>query len=462
MISHTRVPITILHQHEEKQRVTPLIMEESEIKRRTNTGSSDSSEASMTSESSAKSLVGKNLPGGRSKWSQSTNWERILWVLKIPLRTTLCMSLLTVFFFTYHGFMLPVLWARRFWPRLYWFYEGKLYRWLQAFIASWGITAGYSVYEYGDDIKDLCEERVLVMCNHQSTADVPTIFAILQNKGVASRKTLWLMDQMFRWTPFGIVGQMHGDYFVRQGKETRHLEPLRLKEHLKDVYWDRDRRWVILFPEGGFYYKRIETSQAYGKKHGFPHTEWTTLPRQGCVKAILEEIGPRESDDNDNLQKSRSNSKLKLIKDTVDALREKKYIKQTRPPIKYVLDMTIAYPNGEPLSLMTLSLGTREECDIAVNYKIYRADEVPFEDEDKLRDWMYQVYVEKDKLLDNYYREGMFTAGEEGVLVGFSWTKIVFQYIFWFTSAYILAYVYWWLLKIPFGMASHILYAIIG
>lgn len=28
-------------------------------------------------------------------------------------------------------------------PRLYWFYEGKLYSWLQAFIGYAGYTAGY-------------------------------------------------------------------------------------------------------------------------------------------------------------------------------------------------------------------------------------------------------------------------------------------------------------------------------
>lgn len=45
------------------------------------------------------------------------------------------------------------------------------------------------VYEYGDDVSRYCEEeRVLLMCNHQSTADVPTLMAVLQSKGVASRK----------------------------------------------------------------------------------------------------------------------------------------------------------------------------------------------------------------------------------------------------------------------------------
>lgn len=66
---------------------------------------------------------------------------------------------------------------------------------------------------------------------------------------------------MFRWTPFGIIAQMHGDYFIKQGKSTREKELIRLKDHLRKVFWDRDRRWIILFPEGGFYYKRIQSSQ---------------------------------------------------------------------------------------------------------------------------------------------------------------------------------------------------------
>lgn len=32
------------------------------------------------------------------------------------------------------------------------------------------------------------------------------------------------MDIMFRWTPFGIIGHNHGDYFITQGKASRDKE----------------------------------------------------------------------------------------------------------------------------------------------------------------------------------------------------------------------------------------------
>ncbi|VDO41270.1 unnamed protein product, partial [Onchocerca flexuosa] len=184
-------------------------------------------------------------------------------------------------------------------------------------------------YEYGDDVRKLCvNERIILLCNHQSTADVPILMTTLQSKGVASRKTLWLMDVMFRWTPFGIIAQMHGDYFIRQGKATREKELIRLKDHLRKVFWDRDRRWIILFPEGGFYYKRIESSQKYGRENGFPHLEHTTLPRYGAIKAIMEEVGPKKGYNyTDGMTVSENGSKLQFIRDTVGAIREKKYIK---------------------------------------------------------------------------------------------------------------------------------------
>uniref|UniRef100_A0A914LEL7 Phospholipid/glycerol acyltransferase domain-containing protein n=1 Tax=Meloidogyne incognita TaxID=6306 RepID=A0A914LEL7_MELIC len=204
----------------------------------------------------------KRPPGSRSKWSQCSTPEKFCWLAAIPFRTLLCLVNIFCFVFAYFGFMLPVLWARKLWPRFYWGYEGKLYMWLQAFVAYWGYTADYDVYEYGDDIRKYAAKgRVLVIVNHQSSADVNILFTVLQTKGVATRKTIWLMDVMFRWTPFGIIGQMHGDYFIRQGKASREKELINLKKHLRKVFWDRDRRWVILFPEGGFYYKRKEDSQ---------------------------------------------------------------------------------------------------------------------------------------------------------------------------------------------------------
>lgn len=85
----------------------------------------------------------KRPPGSRSKWSQCSTPEKFCWLAAIPFRTLLCLVNIFCFVFAYFGFMLPVLWARKLWPRFYWGYEGKLYMWLQAFVAYWGYTAGF-------------------------------------------------------------------------------------------------------------------------------------------------------------------------------------------------------------------------------------------------------------------------------------------------------------------------------
>lgn len=62
----------------------------------------------------------------------------------------------------------------------------------------------------------------------------------------------------------------------------------------------------------------------YARENGFPHLEWCTLPRLGAVKTVLDHIGPNE--ENGTMRRSGS-SRLQLLKDTVGAIREKKYVK---------------------------------------------------------------------------------------------------------------------------------------
>jgi lysophosphatidylglycerol acyltransferase 1 len=70
------------------------------------------------------------------------------------------------------------------------------------------ISAHTPVIEYGDDLSRAIRERCLVICNHQSTADVPVLCGVLQSKGVASRKVCWVISAIFKWSPFGLVSQV--------------------------------------------------------------------------------------------------------------------------------------------------------------------------------------------------------------------------------------------------------------
>lgn len=69
-----------------------------------------------------------------------------------------------------------------------------------------------------------------------------------------------------------------------------------LKEHLEKYYRSRNRKWIVLFPEGGFLRKRRETSQAFAKKNNLPFLQHVTLPRLGATQVILKTlVAPQEN-----------------------------------------------------------------------------------------------------------------------------------------------------------------------
>lgn len=75
-----------------------------------------------------------------------------------------------------------------------------------------------------------------------------------------------------------------------QGKAHRDKQLIYLKDHLDKYYHSRDRKWIVLFPEGGFLRKRRETSQLFAKKNSLPHLTHVTLPRLGATQVILKNL----------------------------------------------------------------------------------------------------------------------------------------------------------------------------
>lgn len=80
----------------------------------------------------------------------------------------------------------------------------------------------------------------------------------------------------------------------QQGKAYREKQLVYLKDHLDKYYNNRDRKWIVLFPEGGFLRKRRETSQSFAKKNDLPYLTHVTLPRLGATQIILKTLGPQQ------------------------------------------------------------------------------------------------------------------------------------------------------------------------
>nr|CAI5828633.1 unnamed protein product [Callosobruchus analis] len=227
----------------------------------------------------------------------------------------------------------------------------------------------FLVVEVGDDISDCLEEKTLIIANHQSTADVPLLFACFNPKKNVLPNIMWIMDSLFKYTNFGIVSVLHKDFFIMSGKAKRDQSLQHLVKHIMDAYVPLKRKWMVLFPEGGFLRKRKAVSQKYAEKMNLPKLENVSLPRVGAMQVIMDTIGPNSSfNNNANMTATTGNNSTARL--------------------QYVLDITIAYPNGWPIDLSHIVFGNRQPCQTVIFYRVYHAKEVPHNPEN-LTQWLY-------------------------------------------------------------------------
>nr|XP_055226854.1 acyl-CoA:lysophosphatidylglycerol acyltransferase 1 isoform X6 [Gorilla gorilla gorilla] len=290
----------------------------------------------------------------------------------------------------------------------FWYIEGIMYKWLLGMVASWGWYAGYTVMEWGEDIKAVSKDEAVMLVNHQATGDVCTLMMCLQDKGLVVAQMMWLMDHIFKYTNFGIVSLVHGDFFIRQGRSYRDQQLLLLKKHLENNYRSRDRKWIVLFPEGGFLRKRRETSQAFAKKNNLPFLTNVTLPRSGATKIILNALvaqqknGSPAGGDAKELEHYRTGAPKFILRIFLKAKDSKS------KGLQWIIDTTIAYPKAEPIDIQTWILGYRKPTVTHVHYRIFPIKDVPLETDD-LTTWLYQRFVEKEDLLSHFYETDLET-----------------------------------------------------
>ncbi|CAG2163862.1 unnamed protein product [Oppiella nova] len=268
--------------------------------------------------------------------------------------------------------------------------ENYLYNWCLYIVSSWSYGAGIIIHELGDDLYQLKEEktRLLIIANHQSTADVPLMMQSFTSR--SKRVLLWIMDVAFKWTNFGVVSITHGDYFLN----TKSYTPGDIFRHITTPF-SRFKDAIILFPEGGFRFKRLNSSNKFAAKHNYPALYHVTYPRFGAYNEVME----------------------------------------SEAGITHVVDLTIAYEDLQnPLSIVDIGRGNRKSA-VVFNYRIYDVNQTP---DIKTEEWLNKVWKEKEELLLKYYtdRQSLLNTLHEFNVVSLSWLKIigvhVFHLSFWF------------------------------
>ncbi|CAD5230733.1 unnamed protein product [Bursaphelenchus okinawaensis] len=182
-----------------------------------------------------------------------------------------------------------------------------------------------------------------------------------------------------------------------------------------------------MYPEGSRLYLIREAEKNFAKKAGIQPFKHCSHPRTGAAHTTLAVCGPSLKDS------SKSNA-------------------GNQPPMEYVVDCTLGYPRGEVVDLGKAMLNEwpNNDTHVAVHYSIHKV-KPEWNDEEKLKEWLYQRYEEKDRLLEQFYKTGSF--GGRPRPVRFPISRSLQTQAFWMCTFYVHWHV-WISPLIVFGWTS--------
>jgi 1-acyl-sn-glycerol-3-phosphate acyltransferase len=234
----------------------------------------------------------------------------------------------------------------------------------------WGICVltakhmnGTRIVVSGDAIP--VEENAVVFANHQQMSDIfiIMIFSIPMRR-LGDLK--WFVKDVLKYIPGVGWGMLFLDcIFVKRNWEAdRNL----IESMFSKFKRDKIPVWLISFVEGTrIKDAKVTRSQQYARENGLPVLERVLIPRTKGFVA------------------------------TVQGLSEY---------VPAVYDITIGYPQGMA-SLWQIAKGTASE--FHVHVKRFPIEALPRpQDNLGLASWLIQRFVEKDRLLDEFYRQGHF------------------------------------------------------
>uniref|UniRef100_A0A0N4ZPD4 PlsC domain-containing protein n=1 Tax=Parastrongyloides trichosuri TaxID=131310 RepID=A0A0N4ZPD4_PARTI len=277
----------------------------------------------------------------------------------------------------------------------------------------WVATASYAglnVIEYGDDLSKIQDERALFLPNHLGLIDHFILMTAFYQKSKLAGRYIWVIFNIWKWTPLGFMWMAHGNFFINGGAKRRERVLNDFRKHLNSLYWTNDLGYIVMYPEGSRFYLIKESGAKFSLQNNLKHLKHCAYPRIGAAKAILDVVGPKNIKENEKDKKG--------------------FIKK---PLKYIVDCTLGYHKGEVPDLRDVLLQEwpNNNSTVGIHYKIY---EVTSEmcDEKYLQEFLYKCYVEKDKLLEYYYKYDAFPNSKPR-LVHFPWTRMIFVESFWLT-----------------------------
>lgn len=228
---------------------------------------------------------------------------------------------------------------------------------------------------------------------------------------------MWVIYNIWKYTPLGVMWTSHGNFFVNGGVSKRDSVLSSFRDHLKNSFYKYDYGWVIMYPEGSRLYLVKNSGRTFAEKNGLKPLDNCVYPRTGAAHAVLDVLGPTD----DSLSMSKCGK---------------------GEPIKYIIDATIGYRKGAVPDICDVMMGDWESVEasqFAVHYDVIPV-KPEWSDENLLKEFLYERYIIKDKLLAEFYKTGHFPGDKTKVIPNNY--EMMFAQVFW-GCLYYAHYVYW-------------------
>jgi 1-acyl-sn-glycerol-3-phosphate acyltransferase len=239
-------------------------------------------------------------------------------------------------------------------------------------------------------------ERAVLMTNHQIYTDWLYLWWIAYTNAVPMHGYLYIiLKESLKWVPLiGPAMQLYGFIFMAR-KWSKDQERLRYRlrklnsQHTGPMGGSQgaaqlDPMWLLIFPEGTNLSANTRASSSrFAAKSGIPDMKHQLLPRSTGLQFCLQEL-----------------------KDTVP----------------YLYDSTIAYGGIPPGSygqdifgLRSVYFQGRPPKSVNMHWRRFAIKDIPYDDHDKMYEWVLQRWREKDELIETFMKTGKFSADAEGV-----------------------------------------------
>ena len=217
-------------------------------------------------------------------------------------------------------------------------------------------------------------QRMVMMANHQIYTDWLYLWWIAYTNGMHGRIYIVLKESLKQIPIIGWGMQLSRFIFLKRNWEK---DRPRLAAHLKKLARGLDPMWLLMFPEGtNLAPSTREKSKEWAEKKGIKDMQHTLLPRGTGLQFCLREL---------------------------------------RGSIRWVYDCTIAYegvPRGEyaqDIYTLQAQYGQNKppKC-LHMHWRRFHISTVPLEDPIAFELWLRARWIEKDYLIEHFYKNGRF------------------------------------------------------